>query len=390
MKTKLSNNRGSALLISLAIMAMLSLVALMAVNRSQTDFELSYNQLHEEQAFYLAEAGSQEALAAINADNDWRTGFYRVSFGGGIYSVNLVDSSADSTLFDTVVIRSTGFVDGGTATVELETVPVHLNPFKFGLFGDAGISLDKNTCTDSYNSDSGSYAATVLDSMGDIGSNGTIISSKEVSFGGDISVATEGGISLGVDNTVTGDTTSTADSVDLDIIPDSEYDWARDNGNALTGLSGAGYAYDHGTKDLIAGSYANIVLTSGVYYFDDITLGQGSTLSLAPGADVTLYVNGNITLGQASTVNDGGSPADLMIFSRGTSFQFDQDNIFYGVFYGPDAHIQYDQTTEAYGALVGNTLQLDAGACFHYDRTLANITKGTTGEMIAISWGENY
>ena len=390
MKALLNNNRGSALLISLAVMAMLALVALMAVDRSQTDFELSYNQLHEEQAFYVAEAGMQEALVAINVDNDWRAGFARVGFGGGIYSVALIDSSTDSTLFDTVIIRSTGIVDGGTARVELETAPEYRHPFKFGLFGEAGINLDKNTCTDSYNSDSGSYAETVLDSMGDIGSNGTITSSQDVTFGGDISVATEGGISLGSNNTVNGDTTSTADSVDLDIIPDSEYDWARDNSDALTGISGSGYNYNHGTKDLTSGSSANIVLASGVYYFDDISLGQASTLSLAPGADVTLYVNGDITLSQASTVNDEGSPADLVIFSRGSSLQFDQDNVFFGVFYGPDAHIQYDQTTEAYGSLVGSTLQLDQGACFHYDRTLASITKGTTGEMLTISWGEIY
>ena len=390
MKALLDNNRGSALLISLAVMAMLALVALMAVHRSQTDFELSYNQLHEEQAFYVAEAGMQEALVAINADNDWRAGFARVGFGNGVYSVTLIDSSIDTTLFDTVIIRSTGLVDGGTARVELETAPEYKHPFKFGMFGDAGITLDKNTCTDSYNSDSGSYAETVLDSMGDIGSNGTITSSKDVNFGGNISVATDGGISLGVNNTVTGDTTSTADSVDLDIIPDSEYDWARDNSDALTGISGSGYSYIHGQRDLIAGADANIVLASGVYYFNNITLGQRSTLSLAPGAEVTLYVNGDIILNQASTVNDGGVPPDLMIYSRGSSLQFDQDNIFYGVFYGPDAHIQYDQTTEAYGALVGNTLQLDEGACFHYDRTLANITKGKTGRMFALSWGEIY
>jgi len=390
MRKLIADNRGSALLISLAIMAFLSLIAIMAVNRSHTDFELSYNQLHEEQAFYVAEAGAQEALAELNSDNDWRSGWARVTFGGGFYSVTLTDSSADSTLFDTVIVKSTGWVDSALASVELETVPLYNHPFAFGMFGEAGIVLDKNTCTDSYRSDSGSYAATVLDSFGDIGSNGTVTSARDVNFGGGIAVATDGGISLGVHNTVNGDTTSAADSVDLGFIPDSEYDWAKANSDASTGISGSGYTYSNGSRNLTAGSYANIVLQSGVYYFNDITLGQGSTLSLAPGAAVTVYVNGDITLNQQSTLNDGGSPMDFIIYSRGSSLQFDQDNLFYGAFFGPNATIQYDQTTQVYGSLVGYSIKLDQGACFHWDRSLADITKGKTGEIVAVTWGEMY
>ncbi|MDM7974328.1 MAG: hypothetical protein QUT27_14915, partial [candidate division Zixibacteria bacterium] len=69
-------------------------------------------------------------------------------------------------------------------------------------------------------------------------------------------------------------------------------------------------------------------------------------------------------------------------------FQLDQGNIFCGTFFGPNAHIQYDQTTQVYGALVGNSIKLDKGACFHYDRNLAKIRHGTTGEMIQVAWKE--
>jgi hypothetical protein len=302
--------------------------------------------------------------------------------------VSLTDSVANAALFDTVIIQSEGIYDQGTGRVELITVPTYLHPFAYAMFGKAGIAFDKNTCTDSYNSDSGSYATTVLDSLGSVGTNGTVVSARDVNFGGDISTATPGGITLGIHNTVNGDTTSTRDSVDIPDIPSSEFAWAESVSAAQHGISGSGYTYNNGTKALVGGSYSNVVLASGVYYFSSIELGQGSTLTLAPGAEVTIYVTGDVILRQQSTMNDGGSPADLRIYSNGSTLQFDQDNTFYGAFYGPNAHIQYDQTTQVYGSLVGNTLKLDQGACFHYDRDLAKIKKFKTGDMVLVAWRE--
>lgn len=389
MKT-LSTNKGSALLITLVLMFLLTTALLMTVSETSTDVELSFNQMHEEQAFYMAEAGAQKALSQLNQDNNWRDGFDRVTLGNGLYSVTLLDSTDNPALFDTVIARSTGEQHGARATVELTIVPIYKHPFMYGMFGESGIALDKNTCTDSYNSDSGSYAETVIDSMGDIGSNGTITSSRDVIFGGGITSATPGGITLGAANTVTGDTTTTADSVHLDVVPDDEYVWAAANNNAPDGLSGAGYTYNNGQQTIVLGSYSSVTLSSGVYFFSSIELGQGSQIKLEPGANVTIYVTGDVLLHQGSSVNLGGDPSDIQFFSKGSNLQFDQDNQFYGAFYGPNAHIQYDQTTQVFGSLVGNTLKLDQGACFHFDRNLMNVKKGKTGEMVAAAWGENF
>jgi hypothetical protein len=88
-------------------------------------------------------------------------------------------------------------------------------------------------------------------------------------------------------------------------------------------------------------------------------------------------------------VNDGGSPSALEIFSQYGSLNFDQDNTFYGTFYGPNADIQYDQTTQVYGSLIGNSLTLDRDACFHYDQSLYDIKGRSTGEMEAVAWKQN-
>lgn len=388
MNARLLNNRGSALLIALLLTGMLTLIAIMAIDSSNTDMELSYNKSHLDAAFYNAEAGAKRAFVAINDDDGWRDGYTNYGFGQGTFSVRMIDSVVTPALDDTVVIRSRGDVREAQAEVEMWTVPEYIYPFKWAMFGKSWINFDRNTCTDSYNSDSGSYAATVLQDEGSIGTNGDITGSRDVTIGGDAYTATGGSISLGAGSHIMGDSSTTRDSVELDIIPQSEYDWARDNTNAPLGLSGSGFNYNSGNKALTMGSYSNVVLQSGVYYFSDITMGQGSTISLAPGAKVTIYLSGNLDFNQNSRVNEGGSPQALQVYSQGDEFQMDQGNVFVGAFYGPDAHIQYDQTSQVFGSLVGNTIQLDKGACFHYDRDLAKVKHGTTGAMIQVAWKE--
>ena len=388
MFVKLNNERGAALLITLAIMAMITIVVIISVDRSTTDIDLSYNQLHEEQAFYLADAGIKQAVEELEDDETWRAGFNDYPFGVGTFTVSVTDSAVDSALIDTIIILSEGTVDMAHASIELYALPIPKTPFMYAMYGKDGILMDRNTCTDSYNSDSGTYAATVLDSMGNIGSNGTIKGAKDITVGGGVQVATPGGITFGPNLTITGDTTSTADSVSFDLVDSSDFAWADANNNAPGGLTGAGYVYDGTDNSLTLGSFSTVNLDAGVYYFSDIDFGQGSTLTLTPGAAVTIYVTGNIHLGQSSTMNNGGNPMDMIIYSSGTSLQFDQANVFYGVFYGPNAHTQYDQTTAFYGSLMSGTIKMDQGACFHFDRNLLKYRTGYTHVVERIAWRE--
>lgn len=386
-KNILTTERGSALLISLVVILLISAAALMAVNKSSTDMIMSYNQVHEEQAFYVAEAGLKHAIAKLDEDNSWKAGFDNVAFGQGHYRVAVVDSTAVAGISDTILIYSRGEVSTCVSILEAAAVPDYKYPFSYAMFAKDGIVFDKETCTDSWDSDSGSYAQTQLDSLGNIGSNGTIYGAKLVDFGGDISVATEGGITLGPGSTVNGDTTTTADSVDLDLIPPEEYVWAENNSNAPSGLSGSNYNYNGGTHTLTMGAGASLELQGGVYYFSSIQMGQESNITIAPGASVVVYMGGDIVFNQNSTINDGGLPSDLMIFSQG-SLTFNQGNTFSGTFYGPNAHIQYDQTSQVYGSLVGGTIKLDAGACFHYDRALAKVKRRCEAGVDQVTWRE--
>lgn len=388
MRQVLQSQRGSALLITLCLVGMLSLLAVLAVDNSNTDMELTFNRANADGALYIAEAGAKRAFLVLNDTNSWRGGFNNIPFSDGRYSVRLIDSAVVAALDDTVIIRSAADLNEAEGGVELWTVPEYIYPWSHAMFAEGWINFDKGTCTDSYNSDSGSYAATVLQEDGSIGTNGSITGSKLVDVGGDAFTAKGGNITLGPGSAIHGDSSTTKDSVSLDAVPDSEYSWAEANSAAPLGLSGTGYSYNNGNKALTLGTGANLQLQSGVYYFSSIDLSQSANITLAPGASVMIYVTGDIHLGQYSTINAGGAPSDMLVFSKGTSLQFDQGNVFNGAYYGPNAHVQYDQTTSVFGSLVANTIKLDADACFHYDRNLAKVKHNTTGAMLLAAWNE--
>ena len=221
------NNRGSALLTALALMAIISIVAISAVDQATTDVEISFNQHHDKQAFYIAEAGLNSALAKISENPYWDSGFVDVPYQDGLFSVLYIDSTTDASLFDTVIIRSLATVQDCRGGVETWLVPLQFNPFKYAMYGDEVIDIRNSMTTDSYNSDSGTYAATVLSENGSIGSNGDVIVKNGATVGGDAITSEDGGLDINSFATITGDTTSIAPVHDLEVIPQSEYDWAR-------------------------------------------------------------------------------------------------------------------------------------------------------------------
>ena len=382
----IASQKGTAILIVMALIAMLTSVAIMSVNRSTTDIDLSFNALHEDKAFYVAEAGMQRALAELNRDNAWRAGFYKQVLDGGYYNISMVDSLTDSTLSDTVLMTAKGYYDQSITNLEVWITPVYIYPFKYAMFGEAGIEMRQFACTDSYNSDSGSYAATADTVEGHLGSNGPIIVMHDATIGGDVTTATDGALSIADTGNIYGDTSSTADSVTLDTIPDSEFDWAESVSNAPGGLSGSSYNYNPGQKSLQVNAGGDVELTDGVYFFSRIQLNGGSKLTIAPGASVTIYITGNLILTDSSTMNDGGSPTDMIIYSKGLEFSMFEGSQFYGAFYGPNTTFKARQNSSLYGSVVASSATLHQYACMHYDRELSKIKKGTTGEMNVVAW----
>ncbi|MBI5266508.1 MAG: hypothetical protein HY851_04665, partial [candidate division Zixibacteria bacterium] len=197
MKTPIRSQKGSALLVSLLLIGLLSLLGIMATDNSNTEMTLAYNETNHSSAFYVAEAGAKRAFIALNDNYTWRTGYNNQGFGDGTYSATLRDSLGSPALADTVVITAQGKVREALSEVELWTVPEYIYPFRYGMFAGSSITFDQGGCTNSFDSDSGTYAATMNNTDGSIGTNGTIYTAKLVNVGGDAYTATGGSITLG-------------------------------------------------------------------------------------------------------------------------------------------------------------------------------------------------
>ena len=89
----LINERGSILAPVMGVMTIVLALALnyMIENR-ENNIVLRYDQRSTE-AFYIMEAGIEDAISELLKNPGWRTGFQNKSFHNGQYSVSIVEDS---------------------------------------------------------------------------------------------------------------------------------------------------------------------------------------------------------------------------------------------------------------------------------------------------------
>lgn len=177
MNKLLNTEKGSALLLTLAIILMLFAAVLMSVDRSTTETELSFNQSYSDKAFYIAQAGLERAKAEIEADEEWRTGFNQTQFGTGKYTVIVLDSSVNSALDDTVVIRSVGQEEHASAIVEILLLKGSYHPlFNHAIYAGNWTEYDPLVDSQTWVStmDFGGFGGDADEIIGDIHFNGNV------------------------------------------------------------------------------------------------------------------------------------------------------------------------------------------------------------------------
>ncbi|PWB75380.1 hypothetical protein C3F09_02495 [candidate division GN15 bacterium] len=383
MSCNIRNQTGSALLVVLMLVFMLSLLGIAAIDTSNVAVDLSFNRSHSDETFYIAEAGAKLAFMTIRNNPQWDTGYTHVAFGSGFYSVNVIDSSDDPALVDTIIVTSNGSNEYAKSTVRLILVPLPFHPFRTALFGDSCVDIRNSMSTDSYNSDSGSYVTTVTDDGGDVGSNGIIDIKNGAVINGDVTTSLADGAIVNPGSIVTGTVTTDAAEQHLPAVMPEDLNVAEATSIAGTGISGD-YTYNATTKTFR--SDGNCTLASGVYYFTDLVLDNSASLSLEPGAEVVIYVEGDIEIKNSGGINDGGVPENLLIFSTGDLVLKNSGNL-YGVFYSPEATCDLRNSGSFFGAVVARNIIGHSSASFHYDRNLGNITKGTA-DIGMIGWKE--
>jgi hypothetical protein len=376
----MGNERGSAMLISLAVLLMLGVVGIAAIQSSRTDMDIAGNYRSDVRSFYTAEAGVEQTYAVLRDSIDWRDGFANQPFDGGTFSTTIQDSLDDSLLVDTVVVTSTGTRTGAMTTIEVRFAP--LEPFGYAAFADDYFLACGGTMTDSYNSDSGSYAATQMNDFGDIGSNGFVDVCGTSVINGDASTSSPGELTLR-GGAIVQDTTSMAPVVVLDPVPQADIDYALANSNAPAGLTGD-YSYNAGSRDLLLDANKTMTLASGVYYFRKVTL-KGS-VELEPGASVKIYITGNTVIESHAQINHFGSPKHFLIFGTGDRIDIAGGAEIRAALYAPDTKIYFAGSADLYGSFVAQFAEDLGGSHFHYDRALMDIQM--SGILQKVAWRE--
>ncbi len=120
MPRRLGNDHGSALLVALLVMLMLTLIFIASINTSVTDISIAKNQKERTSAFYVAEAGLELGFAVLREnfnqlDNDTLEGLINAtpSLGGRTFNVDISGTSPYKT------ITSEGLSQGGASVVEV-------------------------------------------------------------------------------------------------------------------------------------------------------------------------------------------------------------------------------------------------------------------------------
>ena len=96
MTGKLRNN-GSVLLMTVFVVALLSALVMGMLQINTEEIQLMQNNIYAAEATSTAEAGLNDALAQIRANDGWSTGFTDKSFNGGSYTVVVSGSTITST-----------------------------------------------------------------------------------------------------------------------------------------------------------------------------------------------------------------------------------------------------------------------------------------------------
>ncbi|KAA3631855.1 MAG: hypothetical protein DWP97_12155, partial [Calditrichaeota bacterium] len=276
--------------------------------------------------------------------------------------------------------------DGAEAVIVLEAAPRIYNPFRYALYADELVDMRNSFETDSYNSDSGTFASTLLNLGGDVGSNGIVSANNGTIVGGDAFTSDSSGLNINAGATIYGDTSSTAPENYLEPISSEEFSWAETNSDALSGLSGS-YSYNPASDEF--SSTGSVTFTEGIYYFTSFVLYNSAELIIPPDEEVIIYVEGDIEIKNSGDINAGGVPDQLQIYSSG-DIVLKNSGTLSGVFYSPEGEAELKNSSDFYGSVVANDILAHNGAGFHYDRTLSDVTRKSTEFYDKASWGEKY
>ena len=120
----------------------------------------------------------------------------------------------------------------------------------------------------------------------------------------------------------------------------------------------------------------------------NVTLTTTAAIVLTTNATVEWYQRGNtVNMGGKGVINGRGFAKDFQLIGLNTcsSISYGGTVQFTGTVYAPSATVTLEGAADAYGALVGYSIELKGGMGLHYDEALNSPQKI---RFIASSWEE--
>ena len=69
-----SGESGIVLIVCMIVMLMLSLIGILSITSSNTEMDISGNEMQASEALYLADAGLERSLSVLDDSSGWRAG----------------------------------------------------------------------------------------------------------------------------------------------------------------------------------------------------------------------------------------------------------------------------------------------------------------------------
>jgi hypothetical protein len=315
---------GFILFYAMAIVAVLSLVSIMALSSANLESRTATNHYDSVRALYHAEAGTKLVKQEIES---------RLELGETLSSIlSTLSVEAPGALeFDTidsfhmiVPERLFSFETIGRSGDAMASVVVQYRRrpmMTMGMFGHISITAQNHVSIYGYDSRViENPTAADNNGGGSIGSNGSItLGSNNFTFDGTILLGESGsGLIAQCNNCDSSDYTQmhigTVDSDPLGLTTGGTLSTIFDevvirNDNISQGING---------NQLVIGNGGSWTLTSGNYYLTGVTVGTHGELMIDPSdGPVRIFLDGGFDMGNhTQLIVDGNSPQDFQIYSR--------------------------------------------------------------------------
>jgi len=375
--------RGAILLIAVLFMMIIAGMAAALVTLNTSLHKEHRNVLEEAKAFYVAEAGANEAFATLVArGSDALPAAGLISeIGTGTYHATLEQGPFDvGGRTDQYRVHSVGEAGAQVVGVEIIARRVPTGLFTWALFGHRRVRLESNVSIDSWNSNLGAYPdwLAYANSLANVGSNQRIEIESNTEVHGDV-VAGPGG---SIDDSASGVTvdggTSFADADEpmppilIPAIPVTDRNLMVQSDTTLP-------PGDHHIQRAQVSAGRLTIQGPARVVLDDFVVRSDAGLMIdTTGGPVEIYATGDFVLRSNSSVRTSSErPRDLSIFITSSNVDGGTADIrlnanadFYGTIYAPDAALGVSSNFTIFGAMKAAAVRLASNSQLHFDEDL--------------------